>query len=210
MLMLLLTLNANTLAQNSICVTSPCLFATAPHDRSLQDMRLQSRVAVSSSFRRGSYVNLQRNDPSRLFTGRFPPGNRGRMCPFSPFPRPVLDVFICRQPHSTVYYGNLLRPPPPPPLPFLFSTSSPPIPTLRTVLLSRRCSQFNFATAMQREGREGGEKGLGGRCVGIRDEHRSGGGGGKDDRWEQRHSRWIQDDLLFLQSLKDIIARAPS
>lgn len=193
LLTLLLTLNANTLARGfhlrrASSFFSPPFPLTLVFSFFFPHLQSGGVDASSASWEPRQFA---RNDPGRLFTGRFPQVKGGRMCSFSSFPRPVLDVFICRQPHSTVYYGNLLLPPAPPPaLPSLSSTSSPP--TLRTVLLSRgcRCTQFNFAVPLRREGRkragEGMEGGGGGRYVGIRDEHKSRGGGGvlqkEDDR----------------------------
>lgn len=88
------------------------------------------------------------------------PAVKGWMCSFHSFSF-LLDVFISCQPHFDVYYGNLLLPPPPPsPPPFLSTLSTPPHHhTLRTLLLSRRCrcTQFNFAVLLQREGRLGGK-----------------------------------------------------
>lgn len=121
-------------------------------------------------------VNLQ--DASLRLKG-------GRSARSVPFPRLVLDVYICRQPHFTVYYGNLPPTPPPRlsslhPSPFFSSTSPPPHPTLRTVLLSRRCSQFNSAAARGRRGGKG-EGLVGGGYVGIRDELKS---RGREERRE--------------------------
>lgn len=116
LLTLLLTLNANTLARGfhlrrASSFFSPPFPLTVVFGVFFRICKAEELMLVRPP---GSRVNLREMIRGRLFTGRFPPVKGGRMCSFSSFPRPVLDVFICRQPHSTVYYANLLLPPAPP------------------------------------------------------------------------------------------------